>query len=197
MRFNGLPIGIILVLIVVITIGIYDFSISQKTLINTREIVQEDEKHLAFYDNNERILTISLLHHQGYSNKTGEIPFRVVASHKEDTTIENMNLVIKFPRSGAWVEKRGEIYLKTPEGYPFPKIHFERTDDLNTRLEIPDMEPQGEGTVMLHFLLKPEWNVESSTNITVDINTVLTENRLFGNKYHAEEQTTVEIPVSD
>lgn len=70
MRFKGLPIGIILVLIVVITLGIYETSISQKTLSDTREIVEKDEKHLVFYDNNERILTISLLHHQGYNNKT-------------------------------------------------------------------------------------------------------------------------------
>ncbi|MFP4654742.1 MAG: hypothetical protein ACLFMM_03550 [Methanohalobium sp.] len=197
MRFRGLPSGIILVLIVGITFGIYETSTSKKTLSDTRKIVQEDETHLVFYDNNEGILTISLLHHQGYNNKTGEMPLRVVASHKKDTTIESMNLVIKFPRSGALVEKRGEIYLKTPEGPPFPKINFERTDDLNTRLEIHDMESQGEGALQLHFLLKPEWKVKDSTNITVDINTVLTENKLFGDKYHAKGQTTVEVPIAN
>jgi hypothetical protein len=194
MRFRKIPIGIVIVLIAVASIGIYEISISKKTLSEPREVVENGEKHINFYDNNKRILTISMLYHQGYNNKTGEIPLRVAASHSENTVIESMDLTVKYPRRGSWIEKRGDVFLKTPDGFPFPEIHFERTENFNTRLEIPDMSPQGKGTVTLHFLLKPAWKIEDSANITVNVNTVLTENQLFGYKYHAQKQTTLKIP---
>ena len=50
-----------------------------------------------------------------------------------------------------------DIYLKTPDGYPWNPIKLQRSKDdpASVTLEVPDMGFQGEGTVTLDFIVVP------------------------------------------
>jgi hypothetical protein len=186
---------VVMAVIAASSIGvIYYLSLTaEKTLTDYEEVIENGEKHVVFYEDGDRILTFSFMYHDDYERKMyGRlIPLELAASHREGTHIDSMRIEIQLPKPA--LEHPGKVYLKTPEGSPYPHIHLQKEDDFDIILNIPDMGVQGEGTVTFDFLVKPLWEVENKPSFTVDVEAKLSENGVFGKNYAVRCQTEIEI----
>ncbi|ACS89462.1 MULTISPECIES: hypothetical protein [Thermococcus] len=128
-KSSKLPISIIL-LLVVCALSVKALSVES---LRNEEVREPDEVHSNFYDSKgERAATLSLMERGYYSEDV--ISFRVHVWHRDGWKTRSLKLVIT-PNVSA------EVYLKTPDGYPWNPLKLQRSkDDPNSAvLEIPDL----------------------------------------------------------
>jgi hypothetical protein len=133
--------------VAVLTLAFLHYSLHPEVL--RYEVKSDDENreiHAIFYDSGSvRVATASLIN-RGYDGNIAS--FRFVLWHRENSKVEHLKITIS-PNVGA------DIYLKTPDGYPWNPIRLQRSKDdpASVTLEVPDMGFQGEGTITLDFIV--------------------------------------------
>lgn len=165
----------LILLLAICTLGVKALSAED---LRSENIVESDEVHSLFYDSKgERIATVSLMRRGYYPENL--MSFRVHIWHRESGKLKSLKLVI-IPNATA------EVYLKTPDGYPWNPIKFQRDKDNSVELEVPDLGFQGLGSTRLDFILIPSEKADA-ISITVKVEFELSE----GIKRYKGESTIV------
>jgi hypothetical protein len=108
------------------------------------------ESLVVYRRQDEHLSTVGVLHRQ--ASDDARVPFEVTLAHADDVRITAMDLRFTTPDGPPGVPP--ELSLRRPTGRSFPGIDFGRTSDGSaTRLTIPDVGEQGQGTLTLGFLL--------------------------------------------
>ncbi len=151
---NRLILGIIVAMIVLITI--YQAVFREEHLRYNITGNLSDEMHVIFYDSSgERVATATLMN-RGLHGEC--MSFRFSLWHEEGTKIKSLKL--KLTPSAT-----SEIYLKTPDGYPWNPIKLQHSEDAHSIIfEVPDLGFQGKGTITLDFMVLP---LEESDNLSI------------------------------
>ena len=189
---NKKTITILTILIITITLTLTIHNYTTKNELKLEETnTKNNEKNLIYQNKNQTILKISLMNHEGYKQQSNEIPIKFSAWHQEKTKIKKLTIELELPKPTS--QHPGEIYLKNPSGKPYPPIHFQRQNDFDAKLKIPDMGIQGEGTVNLEFLIKPKWQIKNETEINFRIKTEIKKEGILQKNYIAETYTSLKI----
>ncbi|EHR78682.1 hypothetical protein OCC_05981 [Thermococcus litoralis DSM 5473] len=138
--------ALLILLFAICTLGVKAFSVEN---LRGEKIAETDEVHSNFYNSKgKRVATFSLMEQGYYAEDV--FSFRIHVWHREGGKTKSLRLVIT-PNVSA------EVYLKTPDGYPWNPIKLQRSkEDLNSVvLEIPDLGFQGVGSTRLDFVVIP------------------------------------------
>ncbi len=168
--------------------------LSRTTLNDSREETQDNEKHVTFSHKGEDIVTLSVRATPGAYSDNSTIPLMVVVAHPKNTKIDRLKISIHPPQTSAF--SYGDIYLKTPEGNPYPMISFHTNTESGKSvsvLDIPDMGVQGKGTVRFDFLMHPFREAENPETLIVYISAELSGSREFWNTYVVNYPVGVEF----
>ena len=169
--------------------------LSRTTLNDSREEIGDNEKHVIFSHKGEDIVTLSVRATPGAYSDNSTIPLMVVLTHPENTKIESLKISI-HPPHGKQGFSYGDIFLKAPEGYPYPMISYHTATEAGrviSVLDIPDMGMQGKGTVRFDFLMHPFRETENPETLIVYINAKLSGTSDFWNKYVVNYPVGVEF----
>ncbi|USH00898.1 hypothetical protein K1720_05055 [Thermococcus argininiproducens] len=169
MKFNR-NFAVRLLILVIVLFAIYTLGISTLLTEKARSesVIESYEVHSFFYDSkNDRIATVSLMDRGYYSENV--MFFRFHVWHREGGRLRSLKVTIS-PNVSA------EVYLKTPDGYPWNPLKLQRSKDNpnSVTLEIPDLGFQGEGSVTLDFVVVPLGKV-NTISITVKTEFELSE----------------------
>ncbi|WFN35478.1 hypothetical protein L1S32_05050 [Methanogenium sp. S4BF] len=159
--------------------------LSRTTLNDSREDTQDNEKHVTFSHKDEDIVTLSVRATPGADSDNSTITLMVVLTHPENTRIESLKISI-HPPHGKQGFSYGDIFLKAPEGDPYPMISYHTATEagrLISVLDIPDMGMQGKGTVRFDFLMHPFRETENPETLIIYINAKLSGTSDFWNKF--------------
>ena len=170
----------IILLFVVCTLGVKALSVED---LRSEEVREPDEVHSLFYNSKgERVATLSLMERGYYSEDV--ISFRVHVWHREGWKTRSLKLVIT-PNVSA------EVYLKTPDGYPWNPLKLQRSkDDPNSVvLEIPDLGFQGVGSTRLDFIVIP---LERTNTILITVKAELELSEEF-KRYRGESVIGIQL----
>lgn len=129
---------------------------------------------------------------QRYSGHGGElVPVDVAITHRDGTAIDGLTLGLRAPPGGAGAP--AEVALQTPFGTPHPSMDlYAAPDDGGTVLSIDEMGEQGDGTLVLKFLLTGLG--VSTTELEVDATVELTSSGVFTQDYTLTGLTLVSLP---
>ncbi|MEF8786313.1 MAG: hypothetical protein V5A45_10305 [Haloarculaceae archaeon] len=150
------------------------------------------EKHLVFERNGKSVVTITLQQRTAAQNLPGRFGLRVVISHSENTNINKFSFELRAPPTS--VEPPAEIYLKQPDGGPWPPIDFQRTENEWTRIAVDDLGDLGRGTLGLETIVAPLGDSVEAVGVRPDL-TLGTTGLLSGGPLRAETQTEFEPVV--
>jgi len=170
----------IILLFVVCTLSVKALSVED---LRSEEVREPDEVHSLFYNSkDERVATLSIMERGYYSENV--ISFRVHVWHREGGKLRSLRLVIT-PNVSA------EVYLKTPDGYPWNPLKLQRSkDDPNSVvLEIPDLGFQGVGSTRLDFIVIP---LERTNIILITLKAELELSEEF-KRYRGESVTDIQL----
>ena len=148
-----------------------------------------------FFRDGERLLGFTVLYPTGYRAETGELRFELEAWHADGTHLDGLNYHIWMSLGdGSYVE----YYLRTPGGFPWPNLHFQRDrNGAGIHLDVPDLGEQGGATVRFDLVAdiheKPA-NLPETIPLAVDAELALSEEGFAGRDYRASAGGTVEIP---
>jgi len=159
--------------------------LSRTNLKDFREETQANEKHVTFSHKGEDIVTISVRATPNAYADNSTIPLTVIVTHPENTKIDSLKVSIHPPKPPSGISY-GEIFLKTPEGNPYPIVSFRKETESGREisvLEIPDMGVQGKGTARFDFLMHPYWENTHKDIAHVSIYAKLSGTSDFWNKY--------------
>lgn len=146
------------------------------------------EVHAIFYNSKgERVASASLIS-RGYNGHFAF--FRFVLWHKEGSNVKSLKIEILPVAENRYI---GEVYLKTPEGYPWNPIKFEmsKNEPGAVVLEVPNMWFQGEGTITLDFAVVT-YEKTDILNITTKTEFELLEGF---KRYTGEGVSTLSMPL--
>lgn len=159
--------------------------LSRTNLKDFREDSQANEKHITFSHQGEDIVTISVRATPNAYPDNSTTPLTVIVTHPETTRIDSLEISIHPPKPPSGFSY-GEIFLKTPEGNPYPMVSF-HTETESGRvisvLEIPDMGVQGKGTARYDFLMHPYRENTHQDIAHVSVYAKLSGTSDFWNKY--------------
>jgi len=150
------------------------------------------EKHLIFERNGESVVTITLQQRTAAQDLPGRFGLRIVISHSEKTNINEFSLELRAPPTS--LEPPAEIYLKQPDGGPWPPIEFQSTDNEWTRIAVDDLGDLGRGTLGLETIVAPLGDSVDAVGVRPDL-TLGTTGLLSGGPLRAETQTEFEPVV--
>jgi hypothetical protein len=150
------------------------------------------EKHLVFERNGKSVVTITLQQRTAAQNLPGRFGLRIVISHSENTNINKFSFELRAPPTS--LEPPAEIYLKQPDGGPWPPIDFQSTENEWTRIAVDDLGDLGRGTLGLETIVAPLGNSVEAVGVRPDV-TLGTTGLLSGGPLRAETQTEFEPVV--
>jgi len=123
----------------------------------------------------------------------GQVPVDVAITHGDETTIIGLELTLRAPPSGA--DTSAEIALKTPFGTPHPSLElYAHPNGDGTVLAVDEMGEQGDGTVVLQFLLTGV--PDSVSELNVDATVELRGRGVLAQNYTLDGLTLVSLPAS-
>jgi hypothetical protein len=158
---------------------------------------QDGETHFTFRRSGEDYLTLSVQYHEGYRPSANQLPIRLSTWHREGT---RLNALQYHLYRADQAQEFSEFYLKTPGGQPFPEMTFHRDrNGRGIRLEIPDLDFQGSGTVSLDFIIEPDRSHDESGPFILGINAEyrLAETSPLGRDFKADLAQQVELPLTE
>lgn len=127
----------------------------ERSLGTPREETERDgeEKHLVFERGGDEVLTITLQQRALTLAPSGRYGLRVTMSHSEATRLKRFQFDFKSPPAGAGVPS--DIYLKQPDGGPWPDIDFRRVEGQWTRIGVEELGDLGAGTLGFEIIVAP------------------------------------------
>lgn len=121
----------------------------------------------------------------------GQMSVDVAITHGDETTITGLELTLRAPPSGA--DSPAEVALRTPFGTPHPSMElYAHPEGEGTVLAIDEMGEQGDGTMVLQFLLTGLRDAVSE--LKVDATVELAGRGVLGRKYTLDGLTLVSLP---
>lgn len=176
-------------------IGITAGCLGSPTTISTPQEEQADdgETTLQFEEDGTEVASLTVgPGRQRYSGAGGgQVPVDVAITHGEETTITGLTLTVRAPPSGA--EPPAELALTTPFGTPHPPLElYADPDGAGTVLAIDEMGEQGDGNVVLQFLLTGLRDAVSELRVEVTVE--LATRGVLGRQYTLDGHTTVPLP---
>lgn len=152
---------------------------------DVREETQANEKHVTFSHKGEDIVTIAVRAAPNAYADNSTIPLMVVLTHPDTIKIDSLKISIHPPTPTSGFSY-GEIFLKTPEWNPDPRLSFSTETESGREksvLEIHDMGVQGKGTVRFDYLIHPFWESTHPEILHVSVYAKLSGTSDFWNKY--------------
>ncbi|WP_129114520.1 hypothetical protein [Halegenticoccus tardaugens] len=120
------------------------------TLSSAETEVEDDETHLSFRRDGDRLLVASIRHDVDDDGRFH--PFRVSAWHAEGTTLDRVRY--RFATLPGDPDHASEVYLNAPGGREFPEMRFRTDRSGRTIVEVDDLGSQGRGTLTTEFVLQ-------------------------------------------
>jgi len=147
------------------------------------------EHHVTFYRDDTEQATLSIM--QGYAPETTteRFPLRIHLWHRAGLRTERMAFELRGPPGGAGVP--AEMYLKVPDGGPWPDIRMDTDDDLTTVIAVDDLGELGPGSLGFELIVDPGTEPVDSIGVHGDITFDRTE--AFSGSYHAETREIFDI----
>jgi hypothetical protein len=168
---------------------------SERSLGTPRVETERDgeEKHLVFERGGDEVLTITLQQRALTLAPSGRYGLRVTMSHSEDTRLQRFQFDFKSPPTTPGVP--ADIYLKQPDGGPWPDIDFGRVENQWTRIGVEELDDLGAGTLGFEIIVAPLDEGGDSLGVRPDV-LLATTGLLSGGPLRAETQTEF-TPVLD
>ena len=168
---------------------------SERSLGTPREETERDgeEKHLVFERGGDEVLTITIQQRALTLAPSGRYGLRVTMSHSEDTRLKRFQFDFRSPPDTLGAP--ADIYLKQPDGGPWPNIDFGRVDGQRTRIGVEGLDDLGAGTLGFEIIVAPLDEGSHPVAIRSDV-TLATDGLLSGGPLRAETQTEF-TPVLD
>ena len=111
------------------------------------------ETHLSFEDGGDDVLTVTYQQRALALGSTGRYGLRVTLSHTENTRLKRFQFDFKSPPDTLGVP--ADIFLKQPDGGPWPDIDFGRVEGQWTRVGVEGLGDLGEGTLGFEVIVAP------------------------------------------
>lgn len=174
-----------ILILIVISVGfvsyrLYPKKITEYEVRHTRQTRFIKDSSLNFYKDGQKFLSYFV--RTWYNNETNQIPMLLSTWHSEDTHLDSLRTILHLPKDPAG-SLLGIVYLKRPDGYPFPSIDFHRNEDFDTVINIPDLGFQGVGTVTLELMIDLFDSEVGDFNISLVMEGELSEKGILGQKY--------------
>ncbi|WP_340098212.1 hypothetical protein [Salinibaculum salinum] len=151
------------------------------------------ESHLVFERSGNGVLTITYRQRALSAAPSGRYGLRVTISHSEDTRLERFRFDFKSPPDTLGVP--ADIFLKQPDGGPWPDIDFGRVEGQWTRVAVEGLGDLGDGTLGFEIIVAPLDDGGHPVAIRSNV-TLVTEGLLSGGPLQGETQTEFQ-PVLD
>jgi len=170
--------------------------LSRTNLNDFRDETQANEKHVTFSHGGEDIVTISVRTTPNVYTENSTIPLMVVLTHPDNIKIDSLKVSIHPPKPPSGFPY-GEIFLKTPEWNPDPRLSYHTETESgreNSVLVISDMGVQGKGTVRFDYLIHPFGKRTHPEILHVSVYAKLSGTNDFWNKYVVFRGIGIEMP---
>lgn len=183
------------------SVGVVAFAgctrIGSRTITNPDEELTDDgDVNLNFLtENGDKVATLTVMPgRQRYPGHAGaELPVKIAITHGKQTKIESLRLDLRAPASPTGAGAPAEIAFTTPFAQPHPSIKlYKNPDDVSTILDIPETGEQGEGNMVLDFLLLGLR--DETVELAVDVAIEMKEKGALGRDYTLEGLSLVPLP---
>lgn len=160
----------------------------ETTLHSPEERTEDDETHLVYREDGDRVATVSYLGRQRVASPP---PYGlwVHLGHEESTTVDALRVELD---TAPGRRPKPAVYLQTPEGHPYPEMHYRTDADTGAAVvDVPDTGSQGAGSMSLEFLVAPL----SGEPVTVAGRTTatLSGRRFVGRRYELDDRVEFEL----
>jgi hypothetical protein len=152
-----------------------------------------EEVHLSFNRGGDEVLTITVRQRGLTLAPSGRYGLKLTLSHTEDTRLERFQFDFKSPPDTLGAP--ANIFLKQPDGGPWPDIDFGRVEGQWTRVGVEGLGDLGEGTLGFEVIVAPLDEGGDPVAIRSDV-TLATAGLLSGGPLRAQHQTEF-TPVLD
>lgn len=175
-----------ILILIVISVGfvsyrLYPKKITEYEVRHTRHTRFIKDSSLNFYKDGQKFLSYFV--RTGYNNETNQLAMLLSTWHKGGTHLDSLKTILHLPKDPSG-NLLGIVYLKRPDGYPFPSIDFHRNEDFDTTvINIPDLGFQGDGTVTLELMIDLFDSEVEDFNISLVMEGGLSEKGILGQKY--------------
>ncbi|MBT8506928.1 hypothetical protein AZH53_00595 [Methanomicrobiaceae archaeon CYW5] len=169
--------------------------LSRTNLKDYREVVDDNERQVTFLHHGEEILTVLVRAMPGAFTGNSTFPMMVVLTHPDDVRIDSLTVSIHPPGTGTALPY-GDIFLKTLEGNPTPMISYHTDTEAGKTisvLDIPDVGPQGRGSLRFDYLIHPFMEAEHPDVFIISISAKLSGTGDRWNKYVVFHPVAVEV----
>jgi|AntRauTorcE11898_2_1112593.scaffolds.fasta_scaffold02804_5 hypothetical protein len=157
---------------------------------------KDGETHFTFQRSGDDYLTLSVQYHEGYRSSTNQLPIRLSTWHRDRPRLNSLRYhLYRVDRD----QQFSEFFLRTPTGNPFPEITFQRDrNGRGIRLDVPDLDFQGSGTVSFDFIIEPDRPIDASGSFVLGLNADfrLSETSPLGQDFKASVSQDIELPLS-
>jgi hypothetical protein len=140
------------------------------------------EKHLTYQVDDTRQAVVSLMQRGRPESPTDRFGLRLYVWHREGLSIDRLHYRLRAPPHS--VKPPAEIYLKTPDGGPWPAFDLNTDDDLWTVVDVDDIGELGDGSLGLELIVEP--GSEPVEEMAVHPEITLSSSGAFGGKRVAE-----------
>lgn len=166
-------------------------------LTDCREVVEDSssstERHVIFSHDGAEVLAMSVQASPYTPGDPGQVIHRLLVSiaHPRGTHVDAVAVDIRFPQT-----RPGDVYLEVPGDSLYPRIDVNRPPTyggFDRRIAIADTGMQGESTMTFVFLVRQNEDADHALQLSVDIETTLSESDFPWRRYAAQHQIPIEI----
>jgi len=152
-----------------------------------------EQKVLSYRANDTRQAQISIRQDWKLDSLMDRFGLRLTVTHRDGLSIDRLYFRLRAPPMS--VKPPADIFLKTPDGGPWPPVDLNTVDNLWTEIEIDDIGQLGDGTLGLELLVVPGSVPVDEIAIYPEID--LSGGGTFSTDYLAEGSTRFEPVVDD
>lgn len=150
------------------------------------------EKHLVFARDGERQAVVSIMQRLRPRAPDRRIPFRLHVWHREGLSIDRLHYRLRAPPHGTGVP--ADVYLKVPDGGPWPPFDLRRDDELWTVVEVDEIGRLGDGSLGLDVVVDPGGRPVEELAVRAEVE--FGESGIVSRSYRAEATTRFEVVPS-
>lgn len=145
-----------------------------------------EEVDLSFERGSEDVLTVTIRQRALTLAPSGRYGLKLTLSHSENTRLKRFRFDFKSPPGTLGVP--ADIFLKQPDGGPWPAIDFGRVEGQWTRVGVEGLGDLGEGRLGFEVIVAPLDEGGEPVAIRQDV-TLATTGLLSGGSLRAEHRT--------